>query len=89
MFRSHTNLVTIWTTNAIYREYKHDVDFAKDMGCQVVNMDTSHLFASCKMLNMMYGYFATVSDLMTDESEWKNDLQPEYKKRGEYLINSF
>lgn len=68
------NSVIVWTTNAIYREYIDDVDYVTFLGCHVVNMDTSHLFAACKMLDIVYGYFATVSDLMTDESEWTNDL---------------
>lgn len=78
------NSVTVWTTNAIYREYKSDVDHVIRLGCHVVNMDTSHLFAVCKMLNMRYAYFATVSDLMIEsvcevngtvgEVVWQNDL---------------
>jgi uridine phosphorylase len=71
---SRINSVIVWTTNAIYREYKPDIEYAKRLGCNVVNMDTSHLFASCKLLNITYGYFATVSDLMINESDWNNDL---------------
>jgi len=76
--------IVVWTTNAIYREYKEDVDLVKNLGCQVVNMDTSHLFASCKMLGIMYGYFATVSDMVLDESEseWENGLTHSIQDAG-------
>lgn len=64
--------VVIWTTNAIYREYKSDVESAKIKGCQCVNMDTSHFFASCKLLNIQCCYIATVSDFMNEI--WTNEL---------------
>nr|WIL03749.1 purine phosphorylase [Cedratvirus plubellavi] len=54
--------VTSWTTNAIYREYTEDIQKALAQGCQVVNMDTSHLYASCKKLGMKCIYLAAVSD---------------------------
>lgn len=85
LFKNHEFAkVVVWTTNAIYREYKDDVDFAKNLGCQVVNMDTSHLFASCKMLGIMYGYFATVSDSVLNESEteWENGLTHSIQDAG-------
>ena len=64
--------VECWTTNAIYREYLSDVNKFRELGCDVVNMDTSHLFASCRLLNMFYGYVCTVSDVLNEE--WENHL---------------
>jgi uridine phosphorylase len=67
----------VWTTNALYREYQSDVDEVKKYGCSVVNMDTSHLFAACRLVNIKCAYFAIVSDLMIEqpnESTWDNAL---------------
>jgi len=64
--------VTVWTTNGFYRERKCDVQEAIDLGCEVVNMDTSHLYASASSLGMNVTYYATVTDMLEDE--WKNSL---------------
>lgn len=66
----------VWTTNALYREYKEDIKHAIDLGCSVVNMDTSHLYAACKMLAIKCEYYAVVSDetVETDNGVWDNDL---------------
>lgn len=73
--------VGIWTTNAFYRETKEQVETAKNMGSQCVNMDTSHLYAACEKLNIGVTYYATVSDMLREESEnniegeqWDNEL---------------
>jgi uridine phosphorylase len=79
----------VWTTNAIYREYKNDVEYAINNGCDVVNMDTSHFFAACKILNISCAYFATVSDALLDE--WDNNLTTLVKDGSEsqnILINT-
>ena len=68
------NKSMIWTTNAIYREYKKELDDVKNHGCQCVNMDTSHLFASCKLLNIMHAYFATVTDVLSESDNWDENL---------------
>ncbi|QGR54311.1 nucleoside phosphorylase 1 family protein [Moumouvirus maliensis] len=72
----------IWTTNALYREYLDDILFAIEKGCKVVNMDTSHLYASCKLLDIECAYYAVVSDVINidsntnhqSENKWDNDL---------------
>jgi uridine phosphorylase/HD superfamily phosphodiesterase len=61
--------VTSWTTNAIYREYSHNIEEALLKGCHVVNMDTSHLYASCKKLGIKCVYLATVSDGLEKETQ--------------------
>jgi len=40
-------------------------------------MDTSHLYAACRLLDINCEYYAIVSDLMIDdddETKWRNDL---------------
>ncbi|AVG46648.1 purine phosphorylase [Acanthamoeba polyphaga mimivirus] len=72
----------VWTTNALYREHKTDILNAIKSNCHVVNMDTSHLYASCEMLNIKCVYYAVVSDYMsieeseeiTNSEEWSNEL---------------
>lgn len=94
IFDGLTTPATIWTTNVIYREYEHDVQEAKNKGCHVVNMDTSHLFAVCILLDMTFGYFATVSDKLvnnddtnantTNDNEWKNGLTTLVENENNY-----
>ncbi|AGF84909.1 phosphorylase family 1 protein [Moumouvirus goulette] len=75
----------VWTTNALYREYRDDILFAMEKDCAVVNMDTSHLYASCQLLGIPCAYYAIVSDVININSEsneleeksdnaWDNDL---------------
>nr|AEX62292.1 putative purine phosphorylase [Moumouvirus Monve] len=75
----------IWTTNVLYREYRDDILFAMERGCKVVNMDTSHLYASCQLLAILCAYYAIVSDVINinpqlidseekSENNWDNDL---------------
>jgi purine-nucleoside phosphorylase len=61
---SNVQNVCVWTTNTLYREYSAEIIMALTMGCSVVNMDTSHLYAACKMLNIACEYYATVSDII-------------------------
>lgn len=66
----------------MYREYRDDILFAIEKGCKVVNMDTSHLYASCKLLDIECAYYAVVSDVINidsntnhqSENKWDNDL---------------
>lgn len=66
--------VCVWTTNALYREYSCDIRFVLEMGCSVVNMDTSHLYAACKMLDIPCEYYAIVSDILDIKDSWDNSL---------------
>lgn len=63
---------TVWTTNAIYKETKKDVERVTGLGCHVVNMDTSHLYASANSLSINVTYYATVSDVLDDD--WNGDF---------------
>nr|WBF70350.1 putative ankyrin repeat protein [Megavirus caiporensis] len=77
----------VWTTNALYREHKTDILNAIKSNCHVVNMDTSHFYASCEMLQIKCVYYAVVSDFIsleedsevelennTNSEEWSNEL---------------
>jgi purine-nucleoside phosphorylase len=57
-----------------YREYSEEIIFALNMGCSVVNMDTSHLYAACKLLDIECEYYAVVSDSINHDS-WDNSLE--------------
>lgn len=78
---------TVWTTNALYQEYYLDVIQAIKKGCQVVNMDTSHLYACCAKYNLLCEYFAIVSDVIditATDTEWVNHLSESVN--GESLV---
>ena len=63
----------VWTTNIIYREYQKDIDEAMLHKCTLVNMDTSHLYTFCSLLNIKCIYYAIVSDIL------KNDYEHSFK----------
>lgn len=63
----------VWTTNALYQEYPEDVKRAIGLGCSVVNMDTSHLYAACDLLDLNCQYYAVVTDIIGDH-DWVNSL---------------
>ena len=77
----------VWTTNALYREYQNDIKWAKSMGCTVVNMDTSHFYAACSLLNIKCEYYAVVSDVI-DSTEWVNELTNAVNSTAENVSNS-
>ena len=63
-----------WTTNALYREYSSEVKLAVEKGCQVVNMDTSHLYAACEKLKIKCIYYGTITDIIEEEN-WNDSLK--------------
>lgn len=66
--------VGVWTTNALYREYPQDVKHSLQSGCEVVNMDTSHLYAAAHLLQINVWYYAVVTDVLSSPNEWDNNL---------------
>ena len=54
--------VTVWTTDALYREYPGKVAAWRKAGAEVVNMDTSHFYAVGRIVRMSVVYFCVVSD---------------------------
>ncbi|MCB8960465.1 MAG: hypothetical protein H6651_09130 [Ardenticatenales bacterium] len=72
---------TVWNGNSLYREYPHIIDFMREQGCDVVNMDTLSLYAVAPVLAREIGepvhclYVGTVTDSAQDEAEeWQSDL---------------
>jgi len=52
----------VWTTDAIYREYPQKVAGWREVGAEVVNMDTSHFYAVSKVVGVSAVYACVVSD---------------------------
>ncbi len=61
----------VWTTDAIYREYPEKVRRWSNMGVEVINMDTSHLYAVSKVVGISAIYTCIISDCI--ESQVWND----------------
>ncbi|MBI1922640.1 phosphotransferase [Candidatus Poribacteria bacterium] len=52
----------VWTTDAIYREYPEKVERWRQLGGEVVNMDTSHFYAVSKVVGISAVYACVISD---------------------------
>ncbi len=77
---------SVWTTNAFYQETEDDVIYAKQKACNVVNMDTSHLYAACNKFNINCVYYATVSDILSDT--WDNALHQAISEENSIVLNN-
>jgi purine-nucleoside phosphorylase len=54
--------VTVWTTDALYREYPDKVAAWRKAGADVVNMDTSHFYAVGRVAGVSVVYLCVISD---------------------------
>ena len=77
---------TVWSSNSLYREYPKMVDRMKDLGCDVVNMDTLSLYAVAPVCahetKRPVGciYVGTVTDSKAQETgDWDSDLMENVK----------
>jgi uridine phosphorylase len=61
----------VWTTDAIYREYPEKVRRWSHIGVEVINMDTSPLYAVSKVVGISAIYTCVVSDCI--ETQVWND----------------
>lgn len=61
----------VWTTDAIYREYPEKVKKWGHMGAEVINMDTSPLYAVSKVVGISAIYTCVVSDCI-ETQVWDN-----------------
>ncbi len=61
--------VKVWTTDAIYREYPDKVAGWREVGAEVVNMDTSHFYAVSRVVGISAVYACVVSDCV-EGPEW-------------------
>jgi uridine phosphorylase len=53
---------TVWTTDALYREYPEEVAAWWACGATVVNMDTAHFYAVSRVVGLSAAYVCVVSD---------------------------
>jgi purine-nucleoside phosphorylase len=53
---------TVWTTDALYREYPEEVAAWRARGAAVVNMDTAPLYAVSQVVGISAAYACVVSD---------------------------
>ena len=67
--------VQAMTTDAIYREYDHDLNYAREKGCDIVNCDSSHLFAVSRTVGIRSTECGIISDVAKgNEEEWESNL---------------
>jgi uridine phosphorylase len=63
------------TVDAIYREYDQDLNYARENGCDIVNCDSSHLFAVSRDVGIKSTECGVISDVVTGDGEkWQSDL---------------
>jgi uridine phosphorylase len=63
------------TGDAIYREYDEELEFAKKNGCDIVNCDSSHLFAVSRDVNIRSTECGVISDVAQARGEeWQSTL---------------
>lgn len=60
---------TVWTTDALYREYPEKVERWREMGADVVNMDTSYFYAVSQVVGLSAVYACVISDCV-DGPSW-------------------
>ena len=60
---------TVWTTDAIYREYPEKIEKWRRVGADIVNMDTSYFYAVSRVVGLSSVYACTVSDCV-DGPRW-------------------
>jgi hypothetical protein len=63
------------TADAIYREYDEELEFARENGCDIVNCDSSHLFAVSRDVNIRSTECGVLSDVAQGSGEeWDSTL---------------
>jgi hypothetical protein len=67
--------VQAMTADAIYREYDEDLNAAMENGCDIVNCDSSHLFAVSREVGIRATECGVMSDVATGSGEdWQSTL---------------
>lgn len=67
--------VQAMTSDAIYREYDEDLKYARENGCDIVNCDSSHLFAVSRDVGIKSTECGVISDVAGGEGEeWQSTL---------------
>lgn len=63
------------TADAIYREYDQDLNYAREKGCDIVNCDSSHLFAVSREVGIRSTECGVISDVIKGNGEeWQSTL---------------
>ena len=57
---------TTWTTDGFYRETKDMVEYRKEEGCSVVEMECASLAACAKFRNILFGQILFTADTLAD-----------------------
>jgi uridine phosphorylase len=63
------------TSDAIYREYDQELSDAREKGCDIVNCDSSHLFAVSQAVGIQSAECGVLSDVAQSQGEeWQSTL---------------
>jgi uridine phosphorylase len=72
------------TSDAIYREYDKDLDYARQNGCDIVNCDSSHLFAVSRDVGIRATECGVISDVAQSKGEnWQSTLSEMLSSSGD------
>ena len=72
------------TADAIYREYEQDLKYAKENGCDIVNCDSSHLFAVSREVGISSTECGVISDVAKGNGEeWQSTLSVMLSSNGQ------
>lgn len=67
--------VQAFTGDAIYREYDHVLDDAREKGCDIINCDSSHLFGVSRAVGIRSTECGVLSDVVQSRGEaWQSTL---------------
>ena len=67
--------VQAMTADAIYREYDEDLDHAREQSCDIVNCDSSHLFAVAREVGIKTTECGVISDVVGGPGgKWETKL---------------
>ncbi len=76
--------VQAWTSDAIYREYDEKLAHAQTKGCDIVNCDSSHLFAVSRAVGIRSIQCGVVSDVVNSGGgEWDSKLSAMLSTRAQ------
>ncbi|NIV40178.1 MAG: hypothetical protein GWN58_65475 [Anaerolineae bacterium] len=75
--------VQAMTADAIYREYDEDLDHAREQRCDIVNCDSSHLFAVAREVGIKTTECGVISDVIGGDGEESESELAEMLPAGE------
>ena len=65
---------TVWTTDALYREYPEKIAAWRQAGADLVNMDTGHFYAVSRVVGISAVYACVVSDCV-EGPHWEDGFE--------------